>query len=69
MPTTCAKVKVEAVREFGGQVELVDVATKSRVGRVAEIAKVGLLRCELGQCRSRGLRAIDFEVGKVPAEK
>ncbi len=39
MPMTSAKVKVDAVREYGGQVELVDVATKSRAERVAELAK------------------------------
>jgi threonine dehydratase len=38
MPTTAAKVKVDAVREFGGQVELVDVRVKSRAERVHEIA-------------------------------
>ena len=39
MPTTSAKVKVEAVREFGGQVEFVDVRAKSRAERVGELAK------------------------------
>src|SRR5580698_5957779 len=39
MPTTSAKVKVDAVREYGGQVESVDVAEKSRADRVAELAK------------------------------
>ena len=39
MPTTSAKVKVDAVREFGGQVELTDVRVKSRADRVAELAK------------------------------
>ena|SRR5882724_2047679 len=39
MPTTSAKVKSEAVREYGAQVELVDVAAKSRAERVAELSK------------------------------
>lgn len=39
MPATSAKVKEEAVREYGGQVELVDVRTKSRAEAVAELAK------------------------------
>ena len=38
MPSTSAQVKIEAVREFGGQVELVDVRLKSRAARVAELA-------------------------------
>jgi threonine dehydratase len=38
MPTTSAAIKVEAVREFGGQVELVDVSVKSRAERVRELA-------------------------------
>jgi threonine dehydratase len=38
MPTTSAKVKVDAVREFGGQVEFVDVMVKSRAERVKELA-------------------------------
>jgi threonine dehydratase len=39
MPETSARVKVEAVREFGGTVEPVDVSVKSRAERVAEIAR------------------------------
>jgi threonine dehydratase len=39
MPTTSATVKVEAVREFGGQVDLVDVRIKSRAERVAELGR------------------------------
>ena len=38
MPANSAKVKVDAVREFGGQVEMVDVRVKSRQDRVAELA-------------------------------
>lgn len=38
MPTTSAKIKLEAVRAHGGKVELVDTADKSRAERVAEIA-------------------------------
>lgn len=38
MPANSAKVKVDAVREFGGQVEIVDVRVKSRQDRVAELA-------------------------------
>src|SRR5579862_3190776 len=40
MPTTSAKVKVDAVREFGGQVEFVDVRVKGRGERVAELANL-----------------------------
>ena len=39
MPTTSAKVKVDAVREYGAQVELIDVGAKSREERVADLAK------------------------------
>jgi threonine dehydratase len=39
MPATSARVKVDAVREFGGQVELIDVGVKSRADRVAELAR------------------------------
>jgi threonine dehydratase len=39
MPTTSARVKVDAVREYGGKVESVDVRTKSRTERVAELSK------------------------------
>jgi threo-3-hydroxy-L-aspartate ammonia-lyase len=38
MPATSAQVKIDAVREYGGQVELVDVRAKSRAARVAELA-------------------------------
>ncbi len=38
MPQTSARVKVNAVREYGGQVEFVDVRAKSRAARVAELA-------------------------------
>lgn len=39
MPKNSAEVKVNAVREFGGQVEFVDIAKKSREARVTELAK------------------------------
>jgi threonine dehydratase len=39
MPTTSAKVKVEAVREYGGNVDLVDVRVKSRAERVRELSE------------------------------
>lgn len=39
MPATAAAVKIEAVMEYGGSVELVDVSTKSRAERVAELAE------------------------------
>lgn len=39
MPETSAKVKIEAVKEHGGQVEPVDVTKKSRAERVAELAE------------------------------
>ncbi|HVG22217.1 MAG TPA: threonine/serine dehydratase [Blastocatellia bacterium] len=39
MPATSAQVKVDAVREYGGIVDLVDVKTKGRAARVAELAK------------------------------
>src|SRR5262245_61342184 len=38
MPENSAKVKVEAVREYGGEVDLIDVNTFSRAARVAELA-------------------------------
>jgi len=39
MPSTSAKVKIDAVREYGGVVDLVDVKSKSRAERVAELAR------------------------------
>ncbi|MFL6216821.1 MAG: threonine/serine dehydratase [Blastocatellia bacterium] len=39
MPATSARVKVDAVREFGGTVDLIDVREISRAARVAELAK------------------------------
>jgi threonine dehydratase len=38
MPSTSAGVKVQAVREYGGEVELIDVDVKSRQQRVDELA-------------------------------
>jgi len=38
MPTTSAKVKIDAVQEFGGQVDLIDLAQISRAARVRELA-------------------------------
>jgi threonine dehydratase len=38
MPTTSAQVKIEAVREYGGEVDLVDVRVKTREQRVEELA-------------------------------
>jgi threonine dehydratase len=39
MPATAPQVKVEAVREYGAEVDLVDVKKKSRLARLAELAK------------------------------
>jgi threonine dehydratase len=39
MPITSAKVKVEAVIEYGGHVDLVDVRVKSRADRVRELSE------------------------------
>jgi len=39
MPATSVVVKVRAVREYGGVVEFVDVRSKSRADRVAELAE------------------------------
>jgi threonine dehydratase len=38
MPITSAKVKVDAVREYGGDVDLIDVRVKSRADRVRELS-------------------------------
>jgi threonine dehydratase len=38
MPTVSASVKVDAVREYGGHIEFVDVRVKSRTERVRELA-------------------------------
>lgn len=38
MPATSAEVKIAAVREYGGVVDLIDVREKSRAARVAELA-------------------------------
>jgi threonine dehydratase len=39
MPANSARVKIEAVGEYGGAVDLVDVNAKSRASRVAELAR------------------------------
>ncbi|HKS39526.1 MAG TPA: pyridoxal-phosphate dependent enzyme, partial [Blastocatellia bacterium] len=38
MPATSAQVKIDAVREYGGAVDLIDVMVKGRAARVAELA-------------------------------
>jgi threonine dehydratase len=38
MPATSAQVKIDAVREYGGRVDLIDVRVKSRNARVEELA-------------------------------
>lgn len=38
MPSTSAQVKIDAVREYGGEVDLIDTRHKSRAARVAELA-------------------------------
>ncbi len=38
MPTTSARVKIDAVREYGGEVDMIDVRQTSRAVRVAELA-------------------------------
>src|SRR5437870_4234424 len=38
MPNSSAQVKIDAVREFGGIVDLIDVRLKSRAERVKELA-------------------------------
>lgn len=39
MPTTAPKIKVDAVREYGAEVDLVDVKKKSRLERLGELAR------------------------------
>jgi threonine dehydratase len=39
MPSTSARVKVDAVREYGGTVDLIDVGRISRAARVEELAR------------------------------
>jgi threonine dehydratase len=39
MPQTSAQVKIDAVREYGGGVDLIDVRVKGRAERVDELAK------------------------------
>ena len=39
MPDTAPKIKVDAVREYGAQVDLVDVKVKGRLERLGELAK------------------------------
>lgn len=40
MPQTSAQVKIDAVREYGGEVDLIDVRVTSRAERVAELANL-----------------------------
>jgi threonine dehydratase len=39
MPDNSAQVKIAAVREYGGNVDVIDIRTKSRKGRVEELAR------------------------------
>jgi threonine dehydratase len=39
MPATAPRIKVDAVREYGAEVDIVDVAKKGRLERLAELAK------------------------------
>ena len=39
MPSTSAQVKIDAVREYGAEVDLTDVRVKSRLERLAEVAR------------------------------
>jgi threonine dehydratase len=39
MPDGSAQVKIDAVREYGGQTDLIDVSIKTRAQRVAELAE------------------------------
>lgn len=39
MPSGAPKIKVDAVREYGAEVDLVDVKKKSRLDRLAELAR------------------------------
>jgi threonine dehydratase len=39
MPATSAQVKIDAVREYGGTVDLIDVSRISRAARVEELAR------------------------------
>ena len=39
MPNTSAQVKVDAVKEYGGQVDLIDAGTTSRAERVQELGR------------------------------
>ena len=39
MPATSAQVKIDAVREYGGGVDLIDVSATSRAARVDELAR------------------------------
>jgi threonine dehydratase len=39
MPATAPKIKVDAVREYGAEVDLVDVKKKGRLERLGELAK------------------------------
>jgi threonine dehydratase len=39
MPDSSARVKIDAVREYGGAVDLIDVRVVSRAARVAELAR------------------------------
>ena len=38
MPDTSAQVKIDGVREYGGEVDLIDVRKQSRAARVSELA-------------------------------
>ncbi len=39
MPATAPKIKVDAVREYGAEVDLIDVTKKGRLERLGELAK------------------------------
>jgi threonine dehydratase len=39
MPSVAPRIKVDAVREYGAEVDLIDVAKKSRLDRISELAE------------------------------
>ncbi|HXJ93162.1 MAG TPA: pyridoxal-phosphate dependent enzyme [Terriglobia bacterium] len=73
MPETSAKVKVDAVREYGGEVEFVDVRSKSRAERVEELAqehpKAYIASAYDDPLVIEGNSSLGEELGRLAAEK
>ena len=68
MPDTSAAVKIDAVRDYGGTVELIDVRTVSRAARVAELGRAhpDAYLASVAESRASGVISFDRALRRVP---